>query len=137
VYPVVCSADLDAAEAFYGRLLGLDVVFACGWYTTLRSPDDPSHQLALVSAEHPSVPSPFGRPPAGVLVTFEVDDAASVAERAADLGLTIVLSLRDEPFGQRHFMAVDPDGTLVDVVQTIAPSTAFLREVARWRRQRA
>jgi predicted enzyme related to lactoylglutathione lyase len=71
-----------------------------------------------------------------VLVTIEVDDVDAVGERAAGLGLPVVLPMRDEPFGQRHFMTVDPDGTLVDVVQAIPPQVAFLREVARWRRGR-
>lgn len=32
---------------------------------------------------------------------------------------TIAQELRDEEFGQRHFMVVDPDGLLVDVVETL------------------
>ena len=31
------------------------------------------------------------------------------------------LSLRSETFGQRHFMTVDPSGTLVDVITPIPP----------------
>lgn len=40
-------------------------------------------------------------------------------------GLPITLPLRDEPFGQRHFIITDPAGTLVDVIKPIPPSPEF------------
>ena len=40
----------------------------------------------------------------------------------------IELSLRDEDWGQRHFMALDPNGLLVDVVQLIEASREFLEQ---------
>lgn len=135
IYPCLCVADLEACRDFYLRLLELDVAFDCGWYCTLRSRRDPSHQVALVLAGHPSVPAPHAVA-AGTLVSFEVHDVDAVHRRARQLGLEIALELRDERFGQRHFMAVDPAGLLVDVVQPIAPDRSFLREVARWRRSR-
>lgn len=53
------------------------------------------------------------------MISFEVADATAVHERAVLLGVTIAQELRDEQFGQRHFMAVDPDGLLVDVVEML------------------
>jgi hypothetical protein len=38
----------------------------------------------------------------------------------------VVLSLRSEAFGQRHFIAVDPDGTLVDVITPIPPTGEYV-----------
>jgi hypothetical protein len=35
------------------------------------------------------------------------------------------LSLRYEEFGQRHFIVVDPDGNLIDVIQNIPPTDSF------------
>ncbi len=40
-------------------------------------------------------------------------------------GVELAQELRDEEFGQRHFMAVDPNGLLVDVYQPIPFSDAF------------
>jgi uncharacterized glyoxalase superfamily protein PhnB len=34
-------------------------------------------------------------------------------------GLPVAQELRDEEFGQRHFIVVDPDGLLVDVVEQL------------------
>lgn len=43
-------------------------------------------------------------------------------------GLPILLALRDEPFGQRHFITRDPGGVLIDVVKPIEPSAEFLAQ---------
>ena len=48
------------------------------------------------------------------------EDARAVAQ-----GLPILLALRDEDFGQRHFITQDPDGVMIDVITPIAPSAAF------------
>ena len=37
----------------------------------------------------------------------------------------MLLPIRDEDFGQRHFILDGPGGILVDVIQNIDPSTAF------------
>ncbi|TIL77909.1 MAG: glyoxalase, partial [Mesorhizobium sp.] len=34
-------------------------------------------------------------------------------------------SLRDEPFGQRHFITSDPNGVLIDVIKPIPLSPEF------------
>ncbi|MNR60687.1 hypothetical protein D3C85_1822330 [compost metagenome] len=40
-------------------------------------------------------------------------------------GLPILLPLRDEAFGQRHFITVDPSGVMLDIIQPIPPSPEF------------
>ena len=134
VFPFVCTDDLDAAAGFYAALLDLEIVFECGWYTLLRSPDDASVQLGLVEAGHPTVPRQLVQQAAGVLVSVEVDDVDARYECARELGADIVWPLQTEEFGQRHFMVTDPTGLVVDVITPTTPSRAFLKEVARWRR---
>jgi catechol 2,3-dioxygenase-like lactoylglutathione lyase family enzyme len=125
LFPVLCSNDVAAARDFYVRLLGLRVVFNAGWYVQLQDPTTAAVQLGFVAHDHDSVPGRFRVLPRGVLVTIEVDDVDAVFARARDLGLSIEMSLRDEAFGQRHFMTVDPDGLLVDVVKLIPPSAEY------------
>jgi len=136
IFPVVASDRLEESRDFYAGLLGLDVVFESGWYTLLRSPEAPTVQLGLVEREHPSVPDGFRDAPRGVIVTVEAPDVDAVHERAVARALPIVLTLRDEEFGQRHFMTRDPDGALVDVVTPIPMSREFARAVAAYRRER-
>ena len=59
-----------------------------------------------------------------MLVTIEVDDVDAVHERARAARLPIELSLRDENWGQRHFITRDPNGLAVDVVQVIPVTSA-------------
>lgn len=134
IYPVLCVRDLQASRDFYRDLLGLPVLVETRWYVRLAHAEEPGRQLGLVLIGHESVPSPFSVEPAGVLVSVEVDDVDTVHDRATRSGIAIAQPLRDEDFGQRHFMAVDPDGVLVDVIQPIPPGRGFLLEAARWRR---
>lgn len=53
-------------------------------------------------------------------MSIEVDDVDAVHARAVAARLEMPLGLRNETFGQRHFMAIDPAGTLVDVITPIA-----------------
>lgn len=76
-------------------------------------------------------PSGRGRGRAsGLLINFEVKDVDAVHERVAAAGLPILRSLRDEPFGQRHFITRDPNGVLIDVIKPIPPSEEFLAQFA-------
>lgn len=50
-------------------------------------------------------------------VSVDVDDVDAVYRRIQALGMPMELDLRDEPWGNRHFVVVDPNGIGVDVVQ--------------------
>lgn len=136
IFPVICCEAIEESTAFYADLIGLEVTFESGWYTLLRAPEHPQVQLGLVLREHPSVPEGFRCPPQGILVTVEVPDVDLVHARVTSTGRPLVQELRDEEFGQRHFMVADPDGALVDVVMSIPLSATFAREVATFRRRR-
>jgi hypothetical protein len=40
-------------------------------------------------------------------------------------GLKIHVTLRDEPFGQRHFITEDPNGVAIDVIKPIPPTPEY------------
>jgi hypothetical protein len=44
--------------------------------------------------------------------------------------LPILLALRDEAFGQRHFITADPNGTLIDIIKPIPPTAEFAARYA-------
>ena len=133
-YPGLCVDDVERAIAFSMALLGTEVTADVGWYVEVgRLPAD--IVVAFVERGHASVPAGFDAQRGGMLVSVLVDDAPALAAAAIERGTTIAQRLRDEPFGQRHFMAVDPDGFLVDVIQRIRPSGAFLRDLALGRRR--
>lgn len=124
VYPVLMSTDVASASSFYQRVLGFEVTFAADWYVSLRTGE---FELALVDATHPTIPEGYRRPAAGQLVNIEVDDVDGLYRRLADdHGLRPILELRDEDFGQRHFIVEGPDGVLLDCIQPIAAVGEFV-----------
>ena len=97
-----------------------------GWYVQLTHPANPAIQLAFMAEDHESVPASYRHRPAGVVITLELDDVDRLFLRAADVGAPIRADVRDEEWGQRHFLTEDPTGLLVDVVQPIPPTRDFL-----------
>ena len=124
-YPLIQVKDVEATARFYGEVFGFTTVFASDWYIHLRSPHGPQ-ELAIIAFDHDTIP-PEGRvPTSGLILSFEVADAATEAERFAEKGISIAQPLRDEVFGQRHFIARDPNGILLDVITPIEPDADWL-----------
>ncbi|MET0734885.1 MAG: VOC family protein [Microbacterium sp.] len=123
-YPVLMTEDVAAAASFYRELVGFETTFESDWYVSLRLGD---HELALLAAGHETIPGGFRRPVSGgLLLNLEVDDVDAVHERiVAAQGVTLAQELRDEEFGQRHFIVEAPDDVLLDVIQPIPPSPEF------------
>ena len=122
-YPVVMTTDAEAAAGFFQEHFGFEQTFAADWYVSLVRD---GFELAFLASDHETIPAGFRTPAAGILVNLEVDDARAAHRRlVVDGGLECVLALRDEPFGQRHFILTAPGGILVDVVQPIEPSEEF------------
>lgn len=124
VYPVICTHDVDTTATWYRHHFGFEVTFSADWYVSLRLD---THELAVLDRAHPTIPAAFRHRTAnGVLVNVEVDDVDAVWRRVVvDGGVEPVLVLRDEPFGQRHFIVADPNGVLVDVITPIPPAAEY------------
>lgn len=124
-YPVLMTDRLTECKSFYEKHFGFRAAFESEWYVHLAHPHYAHVNLALLDYAHASIPPGFGSPTRGVLINFEVDDVDAEYQRICEAGLPITLPLRDEPFGQRHFIITDPAGTLVDVIKPIPPSPEF------------
>ena len=61
----------------------------------------------------------------GVIFSVEVNDADTAYAYAKKLSLDIVLTLRSEDWGQRHFSIKDPNGVYIDIVQAITPTKEY------------
>ena len=130
-YPVICARDVTASRAFYTRHFGFEVTFEADWYVSLRRPEPPHYELALLDHTHETLPERYRRPVQGLILNFEVADVDAEHRRLVEqAGLTEELSLRSEDFGQRHFIVAAPDGVLIDVITPIAPSASFAAQFA-------
>jgi uncharacterized glyoxalase superfamily protein PhnB len=129
-YPVLLSADVQAAAAFYCDHFQFTPLFTAGWYVHLQSTEDPATNLALIAKDHETIPTAARGRTGGVILNFEVTDPEGQHARLSAAGLTILLPLRDEAFGQRHFIAAAPDGVLIDVIRPIPPTANFVAQYA-------
>lgn len=129
-YPVIMVVDVTATAAFYVEHFRFESLFESDWYAHLRSRDDKKVNLGVVRYDHETIPVEGRAKTQGVLINFEVRDVDSIYEQLNAAGLPILLSLRDEDFGQRHFITSDPNGILIDVVKPIPPSEEFLAQFA-------
>jgi uncharacterized glyoxalase superfamily protein PhnB len=129
-YPVLMTDDLAGTVAFYVDHFRFKPLFASDWYVHLQSAEDRRVDLGIVSGNHETIPAEGRGKASGLLINFEVKDPDAVYERIVAAGLPILRSLRDEPFGQRHFITRDPNGVLIDVIKPIRPSAEFAAQYA-------
>jgi uncharacterized glyoxalase superfamily protein PhnB len=127
-YPVLAVEEVAAAGAFYQQHFDFKVVFEADWYIHLQHRTQPEVNLAILDCRHETIPEGYRRPAQGVLINFETDDVDAAFARAQKAGLPILLGLRDEAFGQRHFITSDPNGILIDVIKVIPPTAEFARQ---------
>ncbi|MDX1738034.1 MAG: VOC family protein [Alphaproteobacteria bacterium] len=127
-YPVLCVSDVAAQSEFYQKHFNFQVGFDSDWYVHLVMKDNPDVSIAFVQKDHPSVPQDFRKDAAGVILNFEVEDVDAFYEKACESNLDIKLELRDEAWGQRHFILTDPSGAMIDMIKIIPPSEEFLKQ---------
>lgn len=126
-YPVILTGQVAVSSKFYTDYFGFDPVFEADWYVSLKNshPTQP-FELAILEASHPTVPEAFRKTTQGVILNFEVDDVDAEYDRLIlQAKLPLHLDIRDEDFGQRHFITSDPNGVLIDVITVIPPSEAY------------
>ncbi|UUX50971.1 VOC family protein [Nisaea acidiphila] len=129
-YPVILTGEVAETAHFYREHFRFGTAFESDWYVHLQSAEDESVNIAILSGEHETVPESGRGRTAGLILNFEVEDVDAEYARAEAAGLPILLPLRDEPFGQRHFITRDPNGVLIDVITPIPPSPEFLAQYA-------
>lgn len=125
-YPLIQVADVDLAARFYETHLGFTRIYSLDWYVQLRAASEHPFELAIIAQDHDSIPLAQQGPSRNVILSFYVEDAAAEHARLAAAGVTIAQPLRDEVFGQRHFIATDPAGILIDIITPIAPDPDWL-----------
>jgi catechol 2,3-dioxygenase-like lactoylglutathione lyase family enzyme len=117
--PLIAVTDVEASSRWYQRLLGLRSNHGGSHYEQLVSNGELILQLHGFDIEHHHgrIGNPQNRPYGnGVLLWFEVEDFDGVMERAAAMGVEIVLPKHRNPpdgdGGPNHWECwmKDPDG---------------------------
>lgn len=135
-YPVIQTKDVASTSKFYQDHFRFKPLFDADWYVHLQSSEDESVNIAILQFDHETVPELSRVPTAGIILNFEVTDVDLQYKKAQKSGMPILKTLRDEAFGQRHFMTKDPNGIVIDVIKPIPPSEEFASDFANeeaWR----
>lgn len=127
-YPVIMTGDVAGTARFYIDHFRFKVAFENEWYVHLTSTEDETINLAILAGDHQTIPAEGRGRVSGLLLNFEVEDVDAEHARLSAAGLPILLSLRDEAFGQRHFITSDPNGVLIDIIKPIPPTGEFAEQ---------
>jgi catechol 2,3-dioxygenase-like lactoylglutathione lyase family enzyme len=105
----IATSDVDKARAFYGKVLGLDVLMDFGWIRTYGSVAKAAVQVSVLSegGSGPAVPD----------LSIEVDDLEEALNRVRKARVPIEYGPATEPWGMRRFYVRDPFGKLVNILQ--------------------
>src|SRR6187402_1624017 len=103
----VATSEPNAAQRFYGGILGLEVVMDQGFITTYGSSERMAAQISFVSAGGSGAPTPD--------LSIEVDDLDQALHRMRGAGIAIEYGPTAEPWGVKRFFVRDPFGKLVNI----------------------
>jgi uncharacterized glyoxalase superfamily protein PhnB len=126
-YSVLLTDKVKALSEFYQNHFQMQVTFQSDWYVSLRK--EGSFKLALLKSDHSTIPERFRYRSKGIILNFEVEKADRMYEQLIKNNkLPVHLDIRDEEWGQRHFITSDPDNNLLDIIEIIEPSKEFLAQ---------
>ncbi len=109
IVPNIPTERPEEARAFYGALLGLEVVMDHGWIVTLAAPGvEAAPQISFAREGGSGTPVPD--------LSIEVEDLDAVLERVRAAGLRPEYGPVTEPWGVRRFYVRDPFGRLVNIL---------------------
>jgi len=118
-FPVFIIPDLNKALEFYVKHFGFSPVFESDWYIHLIS--ETKVELGFMIPNVSSQPEILHMPHSGEgsVFSFEVTSSDDAFDYAISQQLNIILKIKSEEWGQRHFLLKDPNGLILDVVETL------------------
>jgi catechol 2,3-dioxygenase-like lactoylglutathione lyase family enzyme len=115
ILTTICSDLLAESRDFYVTLLSCEVSYDSDWYIQLCSPSNKELEFGIILRTNSLVPPEYQTAPSGMYLTFVVPDVDLVYEKALVMGLRIVQEPKNEFYGQRRFLTLDPSSCLVDI----------------------
>lgn len=119
----IITEKLAATKKFYTEVLGFGVSFENEFYLLLHTPDR-SAEISFLLPNHPSQQPVFQKAfqNQGMYLTIEVDDVDALYAQLKKKKVAIEIDIRNEPWGDRHFAIVDPNGIGIDIVKYSPPA---------------
>lgn len=124
IYPVLMTEKLTESCSFYKSYFDFIETFSSDWYISLLHPK--GSELAIIDAKHETIPKLYRKPVQGVIINIEVEDATGLYQEILEKNAAMItMPLKDEEYGQRHFVIQDPNNVMVDVIENIPADEAF------------
>ena len=119
----IITEKLQETKQFYTEVLDFGVSFENDFYLLLHTPNQEA-EISFLLPRHPSQQPLFQAPfhESGVYLTIEVAKVDELYDRLKSKGVAIEIAIRDEPWGDRHFAIVDPNGIGIDIVTYTKPA---------------
>jgi catechol 2,3-dioxygenase-like lactoylglutathione lyase family enzyme len=120
--PGIVTRRLAESKSFYLKL-GFELVFENDWYVLLQLN---GQELAFMQPGLDFQKPMFRReyPGHGMWLTVEQPDVDAAFDKAKASGIPVEFGPLDEPWGDRHFAVLDPNGIPVDFVRHTPPQAS-------------
>lgn len=116
-------SKIPETKKFYTTVLQMEVAFENEFYLLLQTAGG-TDQISFLLPDHESQ-QPLFKPAfvgKGAYLTIEVANVDEVYEKIKKMKIPVVIPIRDEPWGDRHFAIIDPNGIGIDIVTHTPPT---------------
>lgn len=107
----IATENVEAAQLFYGNILGLDMLMDLSWIRTYGNDSKMSIQISFATEGGSDTPVPD--------ISIEVDDVDEVHDKMKAAGFTAIYGPVNEPWGVRRFYVTDPFGKTINILSHI------------------
>lgn len=113
----IITPKLVENKEFYTKMLDFGITFENEFYLLLHTPNHEA-EISFLLPNHPSQEPIFQKQylGQGLYLTIEVENIDKVYHDIKKKGVEIKVDIRDEAWGDRHFVIEDPNGIGIDIV---------------------
>lgn len=115
LFPLFLTTKLAETKAYYEGKAGFRVIYDRDSYLQVQHGDENGPELCFMKPDaFPDGKQRPSFPGQGVLVSVPVDDADEKYTALKRQGAEVLDAPSDKPWGWRSFLAVDPNGVVLD-----------------------
>lgn len=110
-------------KKFYTEILNFGITFENEFYLLFHTPNK-KDELGFLLPNHPSQNHLFHKEfnGQGIFLTIELENVDEIYENIKSKGVEIAVEIKGEPWGDRHFTIIDPNGIAIDIVKYQKPN---------------
>jgi len=116
IWTGIVTEKIEESKVFYMNHFGCELVFESDWFVLLQS-GETELGFMLPNLEEQAPIFRDATNGKGLWIVIDVDNVDAEYARIQASGINIEYEIKDEPWGDRHFVLKDPNGIAVDVVQ--------------------